>query len=144
MPFTELYSALETKAMDGQENPVPIIETAKLYEVQKYLSMTRHMYNPSLLVYSRQLFDKLAPAEQTVLRDCGNLVREFQRKVNRQQASEGVARLQAKGMVVNEIAPAEVTRMREASRTVYDKGAPAIGADMMALVQEDLKRARGQ
>ncbi|MGE0097459.1 MAG: DctP family TRAP transporter solute-binding subunit [Hydrogenophaga sp.] len=142
MPFTELYSALETKAVDGQEKPVPIIETAKFFEVQKYLSMTRHMYNPALLLYSKPLFDKLNPAEQTVLRDCANAVRDEQRKINRQMAAEGVDRLKAKGMVVNAIAPAEVTRMREASKVVYEKNAPVIGADMMALVEDDLKRVR--
>ncbi len=140
MPFTELYSALETKAVDGQENPVPIIETAKFYEVQKYLSMTKHMYNPSLLLYSKQLFEKLNPAEQTVLRECADTVRGEQRKINRQMAAEGVDRLKAKGMVVNTIAPAEVARMRDAVRGVYDKNAPTIGVDMMGLLEEDLKR----
>lgn len=142
MPFTELYSALETKAVDGQENPVPIIETAKFYEVQKYLSMTRHMYNPSLLLYSKSLFEKLSPAEQTVLRDCANALRGEQRRINRQMAVEGVDRLKAKGMQVNTIAPAELARMREAVRVVYDKSAAAIGADMMSLVEADLKQVR--
>lgn len=140
MPFTELYSALETKAVDGQENPVPIIETAKFFEVQKYLSMTKHMYNPALLLYSKQLFDKLNPAEQTVLRDCANAVRDEQRKINRQMSAEGIDRLKAKGMVVNTIAPAELARMREAVKVVYQKNEAAIGADMMGLLEEDLKR----
>lgn len=140
MPFTELYSALETKAVDGQENPVPIIETAKFYEVQKYLSLTSHMYNPALLLYSKQLFDKLNPAEQTVLRDCANLLRTEQRKINRQMAAEGIERLKGKGMVVNSVAPAEVARMREAVKVVYEKNAPTIGADMLGLLEEDLKR----
>lgn len=142
MPFTELYTALETKAIDGQENPVPIIETAKFYEVQKYLSMTRHMYNPALLAYSKRLFDKLTPVEQAALHECSDVVRPFQREVNRKQAIEGVERLQAKGMVVNDVGPAELTRMREAARKVYDDSASAIGADMMALVKEDLDHVR--
>ena len=67
MAFTELYTALETKAVDGQENPFNITELSKFHEVQKYLSLTRHMYNPAMLVYSKKLFDQLSPQEQAAL-----------------------------------------------------------------------------
>ena len=144
MPFTEVYSALETKTVDGQENPVPLIESAKLYEVQKYLSMTRHMYNPGLVVYSKQLFDKLAPVEQAALRDCAHGGREEQRRLNRQQAEEGIGRLKAKGMVINELSAAELARMREVAKPIHEKAIPTIGADMMAAINEDLKSVRGR
>ena len=144
MPFTEVYSALETKTVDGQENPVPIIETAKFYEVQKYLSMTRHIYNPGVLVYSKQLFDKLAPVEQAALRDCAQGAREEQRRLNRQQSEEGIARLKAKGMIVNELSPAELARMREVAKPIHEKAISTIGADMINAVNEDLKTVRGR
>ena len=144
MPFTEVYSALETKTVDGQENPVPIIESAKFYEVQKYLSMTRHIYNPGIVVYSKQLFDKLAPVEQAALRDCAQGAREEQRRLNRQQSEEGIARLKAKGMIVNELSPAELARMREVAKPIHEKAIPTIGADMLAAVHEDLKAVRGR
>ena len=144
MPFTEVYSALETKTVDGQENPVPIIETAKFYEVQKYLSMTRHIYNPGIVVYSKQLFDKLAPVEQAALRDCAHGARFDQRRLNRQQAEEGLARLKAKGMVVNELSSAELARMREVAKPIHEKAIPTIGADMMAAINDDLKTVRGR
>ena len=144
MPFTEVYSALETKTVDGQENPVPIIETAKFYEVQKYLSMTRHIYNPGIVVYSKQLFDKLAPVEQAALRDCAHGARLDQRRLNRQQAEEGIARLKAKGMVVNELSSAELARMREVAKPIHEKAIPMIGADMIAAINEDLKTVRGR
>lgn len=144
MPFTEVYSALETKTVDGQENPVPIIESAKFYEVQKYLSMTRHIYNPGIVVYSKQLFDKLSPAEQAALRDCAQGARVEQRRLNRQQAEEGIGRLKAKGMIVNELSPAELARMHETVKPIHEKTIPTIGADMMAAVNEDLKTVRGR
>ena len=144
MPFTEVYSALETKTVDGQENPVPIIETAKFYEVQKYLSMTRHIYNPGIVVYSKQLFDKLAPVEQAALRDCAHGARFDQRRLNRQQAEEGIARLKAKGMIINELSSAELARMREVAKPIHEKAIPTIGADMMAAINDDLKTVRGR
>ena len=143
MPFTEVYSALETKPVDGQENPVPIIESAKFYEVQKYLSMTRHIYNPGVVVYSKQLFDKLAPVEQAALRECAQGGREEQRRLNRQQTEEGIGRLKAKGMIVNELAPAELARMREVAKPIHEKALATIGAEMVAAANEDLKAVRG-
>ena len=144
MPFTEVYSALETKTVDGQENPVPIIESAKFYEVQKYLSMTRHIYNPGIVVYSKQLFDKMSPAEQAALRDCAQGARVEERRLNRLQAEEGIGRLKAKGMIVNELSPAELTRMRDVVKPIHEKTIPTIGADMMAAVNDDLKTVRGR
>jgi tripartite ATP-independent transporter DctP family solute receptor len=144
MPFTEVYSALETKTVDGQENPVPVIEAVKFHEVQKYLSLTRHMYNPGIVIYSKQLFDKLSPAEQSALRDCSFTERLAQRQLNRQQAEEGIGRLKAKGMLVNAISPAEFARMRDAIKPVYEKALPAIGADMMTALNNDVKSVAGK
>ena len=58
-----------TKTIDGQENPFSTIETAKLYEVQKYLSITRHAYSPFFVLYSKKLWDQLNPQEQAALRE---------------------------------------------------------------------------
>lgn len=116
----------------------------KFYEVQKYLSLTRHMYNPAIVLYSKQLFDKLSTAEQTALRDCTFTERLAQRQLNRQQGEEGLGRLKAKGMVVNAISPVELARMREAVKPVYEKALPAIGADMMAAVSGDIKAVAGK
>ena len=63
MPFPELYTALEQKAVDGQENPATVIASAKLFEVQKYLSLTRHIYNPQALIVSKKFWDQLSAGE---------------------------------------------------------------------------------
>ena len=144
LPFTELYSAMETKTVDAQENAVPVIESSKFYEVQKYLSMTRHTYNPGVMLYSKPLFDKLTPVEQSTLRECALSTRDEQRRINRQQAEEGVTRMKAKGLIVNDISAEEMARMRAAVRPVHDTYIPAIGADMMSAVQDDLKQVRGR
>jgi tripartite ATP-independent transporter DctP family solute receptor len=69
MPITELYGALEQKAVDGQENPPTVINTSKFNEVQKYLSLTRHMYNPQALLISKKTWDKLSPEERKIIQD---------------------------------------------------------------------------
>ena len=144
MPFAEVYSALENKTIDGQENSIGLVETSKFHEVQKYLSLTQHQFGPAMMIHSKPLFDKLSPQEQAVLRDCAQGSRESQRANNRKQMQEALVRMKAKGLVVNEIAPAEMERMRAAVRPVQEKYLKDIGADMTAAVEEDLKRVRGR
>jgi TRAP-type C4-dicarboxylate transport system substrate-binding protein len=64
MAYPELYSALENKAVDGQENTFSSIETAKFYEVQKHVSTTRHVYQPLILLFSKKIWDQLSADEQ--------------------------------------------------------------------------------
>ena len=144
MPFAEVYSALENKTIDGQENSIGLVETSKFNEVQKYLSFTGHQYGPAMMIYSKALFDKLSPQEQATLRECALASRDSQRQANRQQIQDSLVRMKAKGMVVNELSPAELERMRAAARPVQEKYIQAIGPDMMTAVQDDLKRQRGR
>jgi len=65
--FNELYSALQTRIVEGQENPLPIIATAKLYEVQKYCSLTGHVWDPYFILANRRSFARLPPDFQTIV-----------------------------------------------------------------------------
>ena len=69
MSFSELYTALETGTVDGQENPFLVILSNKLNEVQKYLSITNHTYSTNIILVSRKFWDKLSPAEQKIMRE---------------------------------------------------------------------------
>jgi TRAP-type transport system periplasmic protein len=143
MAFTEVYSALETKTVDGQENPFTNIENMKFYEVQKYLTLTKHAYSPTLVLFSRKIWDTLSPQEQTTLRDCALQGRDEQRRANRAMEARSVDNLKAKGMAVNEIAPAEMQRIRERSSVIYQRHAKAIGDEAITMVTAELKRIRG-
>ena len=143
MAFTEVYSALETKTVDGQENPFTNIENMKFYEVQKYLTLTKHAYSPTLVLFSRKIWDTLSPQEQTTLRDCALQGRDEQRRANRAMEARSVDNLKAKGMAVNEIAPAEMQRIRERSSVIYERHAKAIGDEAITMVTAELTRIRG-
>lgn len=67
IPFGEVYTALQQKTVDGQENPIPTIYTRKFYEVQAHLSMTRHMLQNNTIIINKRSFDKLSPEFQKVL-----------------------------------------------------------------------------
>jgi tripartite ATP-independent transporter DctP family solute receptor len=143
MAFSEVYSALETKTVDGQENPFNNIENMKFYEVQKYLTLTKHAYSPTLVLFSKKIWDTLSPQEQTALRDCAAVGRAEQRKVNREKEAQSVANLKAKGMQVNEVSPAEMQRIRDKAKVVYDRHGKEIGDEALNLVFGELKRLRG-
>jgi tripartite ATP-independent transporter DctP family solute receptor len=143
MAFTEVYSALETKTVDGQENPFTNIENMKFYEVQKYLTLTKHAYSPTLVLFSRKIWDTLSPQEQATLRECALQGRDEQRRANRAMEARSVDNLKAKGMAVNEIAPAEMQRIRERSSVIYERHAKAIGDEAITMVTTELKRIRG-
>ncbi len=143
MAFGEVFTALETKTIDGQENPFVTIETSKLNEVQKYLSVTRHAYTPFLVLYSKKLFDQLNPQEQAVLREAAMEGQKVQRTANRTLNEQSLANLKVKGMMVNEVTSAEQLRMFQKVRPVYDRNIPTIGGEAVNMVLEGLKKARG-
>jgi tripartite ATP-independent transporter DctP family solute receptor len=143
MAFGEVFTALETKTIDGQENPFVTIETSKFNEVQKYLSVTRHAYTPFLVLYSKKLWDQLSAQEQAVLREAAREGQKVQRAANRTLNEKSLATLKTKGMQVNEISPAEMKRISDRIRPVYDKNIPTIGAEAVNVVWDALKKSRG-
>ena len=143
MAFGEVFTALETKTIDGQENPFVTINTSKFFEVQKYLSVTRHAYTPFLVMYSKKMFDGLSKDEQAALREAAIEGQKVQRATIRAQDGKALADLKTKGMLVNEITPAEQKRMFEKVKPVYEKNAATIGAEAINVVVDALKKSRG-
>ncbi len=143
LPFSELFSALETKTVDGQENPYNTILSSKFYEVQKYLSVTNHVYSPWIMTVSKKWWDQLSKDEQKVLSDAAIAARDFERKDTREEAAKAVADLKAKGMAVNDVAPQEVNRMREKLTRVNASIAANVGMELWNETQNELARLRG-
>lgn len=136
MAFGELYTALETKTVDAQENPYAIILANKFNEVQKYLSVTRHSYNTFIVLVSKIFWDRLSSTEQQILQSAALEARGFERELSRAESGKALAALKEKGMAVNELSPAEIARMRELLQPVADKFAatydPAFVRDFSA------------
>ncbi len=142
MPFAELYGALEAKAVDGQENPFAVILSNKMFEVQKYVSATNHVYGTNIILVSKRFWDKLSPAEQKMMQDAANEAKRYQRQVSRDAAQKAVAELKAKGMQYNELAAAEQARMRQIAKPVTDKFAASYDATLVKLYNDELARIR--
>ena len=144
MAFGEVFTALETKAIDGQENPFVTIDTSKFYEVQKYLSVTRHAYTPFLVLYSKKMWDGLSKDEQAALRDCAVVARDEQRKVSRELSEASLNKIKGEGTVVNELNAQEANRMREQAKSVWEKHAATIGPETVKMMQDELTKVRGK
>ena len=144
LPFPELYTALEQKAVDGQENPFNSIEVAKFYEVQKYLSVTKHNYTPLVLLVSKKFWDKLTPDEKKILRESATEARAYQRKVSRELNEKSLQNLKAKGMEVTVISPQEMARMREKTKPVADKYTKEVGEPLVNELYAEIDKVRKQ
>lgn len=143
LAWPEVYSALEQKAVDGQENPNTTIRSAKLNEVQKHLAQTRHVYNPQSLIFSKKLWDKLSADEKKIIADAATEATAYERQVSRQQASEAIEELKKSGMQVTEIAPAELQRMRDKVKPVIDKYSAQVGPDTVKALYAEIAKVRG-
>jgi tripartite ATP-independent transporter DctP family solute receptor len=138
MPFPELYSALEQKAVDGQENPFISVEVTKFYEVQKHASTTRHAYSPLLVLMSKKFWDQLSADERKVLTDAANEVKGYERQVSRELDAKALDTLKSRGMVITEVSAQERARMRDKLKPVIDKHRQTtgeLGKEMTAEVQ---------
>ena len=142
LPFSELFTALETKTVDGQENPYNTILSSKFYEVQKYLSVTNHVYSPWIMTVSKKWWDQLSKDEQKVLLDAAKASRDFERQDTREEAAKAVADLKAKGMAVNDVSPQEVNRMREKLTRVNAAIAANVGMELWNETQNELAKLR--
>ncbi len=141
MPFPEVYAALEQKAIDGQENPLSVIATSKFYEVQKFLALTNHQYNPQSVIFSKKVWDTLSPAEKKIIDDAADEAVKEQRSKTRAAVAANLELLKKNGMTVTQFSPAEVAKLRDKMKPVIEKHSGPIAA-VVAEVQAELAKLR--
>ena len=144
MAFTEVYTALESKALDGQETPYNIIYTSRFHEVQKYLSATKHIYGPGVVLVGKKFWDQLSGDEKKILRDACAEAREYERKASRDLDVKVLAEMKAKGLIVNEVSPEERARMRDKVKPVIEKYTAVVGPDLVKQAYAEIERVRKQ
>lgn len=142
MAFSEVYPALEIKALDGYEHPVVDMFANKMFEVQKYLTITNHVYTPVALVASKRWWSSLTPDQQQAVQKVAESTRTLQRSLELKDAADVVGQLKAKGMTVNEMPAAELDKIRAAVQPVIDKNAETIGADFAKSFYAELNKVR--
>jgi tripartite ATP-independent transporter DctP family solute receptor len=123
MKFSEVFTALQTGVMDGQENPLSQIYSAKFYEVQKYLSMTGHVYTPAYLIMSTNGWKKLPPDVQKVIEQAAKETQDYVYQQGAKMDEDLLQKMKAAGIKVNE---ADKDAFIKASRSVYEEFAKEV------------------
>ena len=143
MDIREVYSALEQKVLDGEENPYSLIYDSRFFEVQKYLSNTGHFFDFIAVVANRKKFQALAPEHQKAIRTAMDKAVATQRVAAAKADAEALAELQKKGMQYDAMPPAEREAMRKATSGVVDDIKKRVGADLVDSVLAAVKKASG-
>lgn len=141
MPVNELFTALETKAVDAQENPYTVVQAQKFYDVQKYLSTTGHAYDAQVLIASKKFWDKLSDADKKLMKDAAHEATEYQRQASRDLNAKARGELIKAGMEINDVSDAERQRMREKLQPVIAKHQAAVGEDTAKAFFEAIAKA---
>jgi len=118
MKFSEVFTALQTGVMDGEENPLTQIYSAKFQEVQKYLSMSGHVYTPAYLTVGTAHWATLPPDVRKILEDTAKETQAYVYEVAAKDDEELLGKLRAAGMQVNEV---DKNAFIVASKPIYEE-----------------------
>jgi tripartite ATP-independent transporter DctP family solute receptor len=142
MAFAEVFPALEIKALDGQENPLVHMYSNKMQEVQKFISVTNHVYTPSALVASKKFWDTLTPADKEGIQKAATEAGLLQRKLLEEGDVDVVTKFKAAGVTLNTVSPAELARIQEKVKPVVAKFSPIIGEEFVKEFYAEIDKAR--
>lgn len=117
--YGEVYTALQQKTIDGQENAVINIYPSKLYEVQKYMSMTNHILSFVVIVASEDFFNRLSPEDQALVEEAAQIARDWHREYVKSLTEELTQAMIDEGMEVNY--PADMAPFKEATKAVHEE-----------------------
>ncbi len=139
MPFPEVYTALETGVVDGQENPLATILASKFYEVQDYAVLSNHIYSVWALLMGKKFWDKLSPDEQQLIGEAAKEATAFERATIRAYAAEALDKLKSEGMEVTTLPDPEMAKLRQMTEPVRAQFKQQFGAadaeEMMAALK---------
>ena len=142
MAFSEVFTALEVKAIDGQENPLQHMYANKMQEVQKYISITNHVYTPVALVVSKKFWDQLPPADKEGIQKAAVEAGLYQRKLLDDGDRDVIAKFKDAGVTVSNVSPDELAKVQEKVKPVVAKFAPQIGQEFVDGFVAEIEKAR--
>ena len=142
MPFPEVFGALETKTVDGQENPAATILASKFYEVQKNVVLSGHIYSVWVPLFSKKIWDTYSSAEQDILRKAAAEAQAYERVIIRAFDSGALQDLRTRGMTVTTLSPEEKAKVAEKLKPVVAALAKNISETAAAEMFAELAKAR--
>ena len=142
MPFPEVYTALETGTVDGQENPLATLIASKFYEVQKHTVISNHIYSVWAFLISKKFWDKLSPDEQKILTEAANEATAFERKTIRAFDATALEDIKSKGIQVTTLSDEETAKLREITKPVSAKFIQEFGEAGAKEMMAELEKIR--
>jgi len=136
MTFSEVFTSLQLGTIDGQENPIDVIHSSKLNEVQDYLTSWNYSYDPLVLGMNKKLFESMSEEDQEIFTRLGKEAAEFQVKIAREKEAKQIEDLKAAGMKFYEPTEEEIAQFKEAVQPLYDKYTSIWGEELLKAFQE--------
>jgi tripartite ATP-independent transporter DctP family solute receptor len=131
IPFSELYTALQQKTVDAQENPMENIVTARLYEVQKYVVLTNHVFTSGMTLVNPEFYNSLPPELQKVLREAALECNKYQRAEGQRRLNEFFETVKNGGVEIITLSPEDLKAFEEAAKPVVPTIAKEVGQDQV-------------
>jgi tripartite ATP-independent transporter DctP family solute receptor len=144
MPFPELFTALQQGTVDGQDNGASITYNSRLFEAQKFMTTTNHVYAMGAITAGERWWTKLSDEQKKIVQDAAVEVAAKQVQKNRAQNAQFLKNIAAGGVKVTVPSPAAFAEFERIGQTVWDKLAPTYGAERIAALREEIRKARGQ
>lgn len=132
----EVFTALQQKTVDGQENPLTGIYTSKYYEVQKFLSLSEHFYSPAPLLIGKESWGKLNAEQQKAVQAAADEAKTFQRELNQREVQNAQKELEAKGMTISTV---DKAAWKKAMEPIYKQFESEVGAERLKSILEATK-----
>lgn len=144
MAFGEVYSSLQQGVIDGQENPVSLIESMRFYEVQKYLTLDGHVYNPFTMIVNDNFFLSLPEKYRDAIQEEAISWSKIERQLNSEQTSKALNKLANHGVDITSLSNAEREEFRTATNPVYEKYRAILGGGLIDDLQRSVSDAEAQ
>jgi tripartite ATP-independent transporter DctP family solute receptor len=138
MAFSEVFTALEIKAIDGQENPLMHMYANKMQEVQKYISLSNHAYVTAAMVVSKKFWDGLSDKDKQGIQKAADESKALQRKLLEEADKDVIAKFKEAGVEVNTISDAELARFKERVKPVVERFSAQIGESFVKEFQAEI------
>lgn len=131
MTFSEVFTSLQQGTIDGQENPIDVIHSSKLQEVQKYITMWNYSYDPLVFGINKKLYDSMSEGDKELFDRLGKEAAEYQVKLAREKEAEQIEQLKAAGMQFYTPTEAEISEFKDAVQPIYTKYKDIWGEDLL-------------
>jgi tripartite ATP-independent transporter DctP family solute receptor len=142
MPFPELFTALQQKTVDGQDNGASLTYESRLFETQKYMTTLQHVYAFGTFNASSNLWSRLKEADRKIMTEAAQEVGKRQVQKNREINAQFLTKLEQAGIQIKQPSEQSFAEFIKVGQTVWEKLTPVYGAERIKALREEVKRAQ--